>query len=51
MKLKTVEKAKAIVRSLPSNTSMKFRVRAFIRVNGQVIWGKYSAAFKVETDK
>ncbi len=51
MKLKTAEKAKAIVRSLPSNTSMKFRVRAFIRVNGQVIWGKYSAAFKVETDK
>lgn len=50
-KLKTTEKTKAVIRSLPSDSTMKFRVRAFIRVNGQVIWGKSSVAFKVQTDK
>ena len=50
-KLQTTTKTKAVIRSLPSDSTMKFRVRAFIRVNGQVLWGKSSATFKVQTDK
>ncbi len=50
-KVKTVKKAKAVITALPSDTTMKFRVRAFIRLNGLTLSGKYSTAIKAETDK
>ena len=41
-KIATLTETKAKVDSLPSGSIVKFRVRAFIRVNGQVLWGDYS---------
>lgn len=41
-KIATLTDTKAKVDSLPSGSVIKFRVRAFIRVNGQVLWGAYS---------
>lgn len=50
-KVKTVKKAKAVITALPSDTTMKFRVRAFIQLDGRTLSGKYSATFKAETDQ
>ena len=49
-KVASVTTEKATIHSLPSGSSMKFRVRAYIRLNEQILWGKYSAAITAETD-
>ena len=41
-KINTLTKTQVSIGSLPSGSTVKFRIRAFIRVNGQVLWGAYS---------
>lgn len=49
-KLKTVTDTVATIRDLPSGCTVKFRVRAYIRVNKQVLWGAWSNICNAATD-
>ena len=48
-KISTVTGESATVKSLPSGSIVKFRIRAFIRLNEQVLWGDYSSTFNGST--
>ncbi len=49
-KVKTVSDPRAVVESLPSGSMVKFRVRAYIRVNKQVLWGGWSPVCSAVTN-
>lgn len=49
-KVATVTDPRAAIDSLPSGSMVKFRVRAYIRVNKQVLWGGWSAVCNAITN-
>ncbi len=49
-KVASVTSPQAKLTSLPSGSTVKFRVRAYIRVSGQILWGGWSTVCSAITD-